>query len=45
MSLLGGLKLVEPGLTYLSQWWPEGPGLEPATDVDRVLLGAVGRKT
>jgi SAM-dependent methyltransferase len=43
-SLLAGLELVEPGLSYLGEWWPEGPGLESVTDQHRLLLGAVGRK-
>ncbi|WP_163507391.1 SAM-dependent methyltransferase [Fodinicola acaciae] len=43
MAILDGLELVEPGLTYLLEWWPEGPNL-PADLVSKILLGAVGRK-
>jgi SAM-dependent methyltransferase len=43
-GLLTGLELVEPGLTYLHDWWPDGPQIGPLGDVMYTLLGAVGRK-
>jgi S-adenosyl methyltransferase len=39
-----GLEMVEPGLTRLRDWWPDGPLLAPATKEDDVLLGGVARK-
>nr|WP_132878725.1 SAM-dependent methyltransferase [Tamaricihabitans halophyticus] len=43
-SLFCGLPLVEPGLTNLNDWWPDGPRLGDVPPVDRVLLGALARK-
>lgn len=43
LAILDGLELVEPGLAYLLDWWPEGPNL-PNDLVSKILLGAVGRK-
>jgi hypothetical protein len=43
LAILAGLELVEPGLTYLLDWWPEGPDM-PSDLVSKILLGAVGRK-
>jgi SAM-dependent methyltransferase len=43
-SLMAGLELVEPGLSFLSEWWPEGPGQEPHLDVLKLIVGVVGRK-
>jgi SAM-dependent methyltransferase len=43
-AMLGGLDLIEPGLVELDQWWPEGPALSPPYLVERLILGAVGRK-
>ncbi|TCO46559.1 SAM-dependent methyltransferase [Actinocrispum wychmicini] len=43
-SYFTGLEMVEPGLTYLFEWWPDGPRMtEPATG-EYLLLGGVGRK-
>jgi SAM-dependent methyltransferase len=39
-----GLEMVEPGLTYLFDWWPDGPRVTPPVDGDYLLLGGVGRK-
>jgi hypothetical protein len=36
--------LVEPGITRLRDWWPDGPHLNPPTAVDEVLIGGVARK-
>ena len=43
-GLLEGLELVEPGLTYLHEWWPDGPQPAEQHPVMYTLLGAVGRK-
>jgi SAM-dependent methyltransferase len=43
-AMLAGLNLLEPGLVELDQWWPEGPALTPPYLVERLILGAVGRK-
>ena len=43
-ALFGGLDLVEPGLSYLFDWWPDGPRLTPLTDGEHHLLGGVARK-
>lgn len=43
-ALLDGLDVVEPGLTYLFEWWPDGPRVKPPADGDYMLLGAVARK-
>jgi hypothetical protein len=39
-----GLQFVEPGLTILRDWWPDGPHLVPAEPVDHIVLGGVARK-
>jgi SAM-dependent methyltransferase len=39
-----GLEMVEPGLAYLWEWWPDGPRITPPVDGDHLLLGGVGRK-
>ncbi len=43
-GLLEGIELVEPGLTYLHEWWPDGPQPAEQHPVMYTLLGAVGRK-
>jgi len=42
--MLDGLELLEPGLVELDQWWPGGPAMTPPSLVERLILGAVGRK-
>ncbi|AUS79652.1 hypothetical protein C1701_16310 [Actinoalloteichus sp. AHMU CJ021] len=39
-----GVELVEPGLGYLFDWWPDGPQDTPPARGDHLLLGGVGRK-
>ncbi|MEU5849150.1 SAM-dependent methyltransferase, partial [Saccharopolyspora shandongensis] len=39
-----GLEMVEPGLAYLHDWWPDGPRLRPVTDAEPLIVGGVGRK-
>lgn len=43
-SMLPGLELVEPGLTFCAEWWPDGPRLKPMESVQYCIAGAVGRK-
>ncbi|SFP76893.1 O-Methyltransferase involved in polyketide biosynthesis [Amycolatopsis arida] len=43
-SFFDGLDLVEPGLAYLHEWWPDGPRWRPLTDVNFTMLGGVARK-
>lgn len=43
-AFFGGLELVEPGLTELFNWWPDGPALKPPRPGDHLLLGGVARK-
>ncbi|MEV4312547.1 SAM-dependent methyltransferase [Actinocrispum sp. NPDC049592] len=43
-SYFAGLEMVEPGLSYLWEWWPDGPRMKSPTDGDYLLLGGVGRK-
>lgn len=44
MTFFPGLEMVEPGLAYLFDWWPDGPRVTPPADGDYLLLGGVGRK-
>jgi hypothetical protein len=39
-----GLELLEPGLTRLVDWWPDGPLVRELTAADETILGGVGRK-
>ncbi|MEU6269598.1 SAM-dependent methyltransferase [Saccharopolyspora shandongensis] len=43
-SYFDGLEMVEPGLAYLHDWWPDGPRLRPVTDAEHLIVGGVGRK-
>jgi hypothetical protein len=43
-SLLDGLELLDPGLTVLSKWWPDGPAVTETPAEADLVLGAVGRK-
>jgi hypothetical protein len=43
-AMFPGLELVEPGLSLLADWWPDGPRLQPLLTEQRCILGAVGRK-
>jgi len=42
-AYFAGLELVDPGITRLNDWWPDGP-LNPRTVADDVALGGVARK-
>ena len=44
LEMLPGLELVPPGLSLVSEWWPDGPRLTPLVPAQRCLAGAVGRK-
>jgi hypothetical protein len=43
-SFFEGLELVEPGLTYPHEWWPDGPRYTPLTNANFTTLGGVARK-
>ncbi|MET0236543.1 MAG: SAM-dependent methyltransferase [Kibdelosporangium sp.] len=44
-AMLTGLRLLPPGLVTVADWWPEGPRLRPLSPTQRLLVGAVGRKS
>jgi S-adenosyl methyltransferase len=44
LAMVGGLELLEPGLVPLADWWPDGPRARPLAPMQRLALGAVGRK-
>jgi hypothetical protein len=39
-----GLELVEPGVSRLRDWWPDGPLMAAPAKEDELLLGGVARK-
>jgi hypothetical protein len=43
-AMLAGLDLLAPGLVTLADWWPDGPRLRPLGPLQRLAVGAVGRK-
>jgi hypothetical protein len=43
-AFFDGLELLPPGLTCLADWWPDGPRSGPLPDVQRLILGGLGRK-
>jgi hypothetical protein len=43
-AMLPGLDLLEPGLVPIANWWPDGPRVSPLGAMQRMLIGAVGRK-
>ncbi|MBE9373969.1 SAM-dependent methyltransferase [Saccharopolyspora sp. HNM0983] len=43
-AMFGDLEMIDPGLTHLHAWWPDGPQLGPPSTGDHLLLGGVGRK-
>ncbi|MFI6029266.1 SAM-dependent methyltransferase [Amycolatopsis magusensis] len=43
-SLLDGLDILEPGLVYAHEWWPDGPRILPVHNLHRMMLCAVARK-
>jgi hypothetical protein len=43
-AMLAGLDILEPGLVTLADWWPDGPRLRPLSPMQRLIVGAVGRK-
>jgi hypothetical protein len=44
LAMMNGLDLLEPGLVTLADWWPDGPRLRPLAPVQKLIVGAVGRK-
>ncbi|WP_026424779.1 SAM-dependent methyltransferase [Actinokineospora inagensis] len=43
-SYFKGLEMVEPGLSYLHEWWPDGPRMAKLNDLNFLILGGMGRK-
>ncbi|MDI5977822.1 SAM-dependent methyltransferase [Amycolatopsis magusensis] len=43
-AMFDGLEFVQPGLTVLPDWWPDAPGAGELLDVQRLLIGGLGRK-
>ncbi|WP_063058730.1 SAM-dependent methyltransferase [Nocardia sienata] len=43
-ALFGSLDLVEPGLTPLDEWWPQGPPVRAAAPEEQLILGGLGHK-
>ncbi|RZQ65260.1 SAM-dependent methyltransferase [Amycolatopsis suaedae] len=43
-SFFEGLELVEPGLSFLHEWWPDGPRTTPLEKLNFITLGGVARK-
>ncbi|MDA3625964.1 SAM-dependent methyltransferase [Saccharopolyspora sp. WRP15-2] len=43
-ELFRGLEMIEPGLAYLFDWWPDGPLLTEPSAASHNLLGGVARK-
>ncbi|MGW1738175.1 SAM-dependent methyltransferase [Nocardia sp. NPDC001965] len=43
-DLFGALDLVEPGLTPLDEWWPQGPPTRAKAPEEQLVLGGLGRK-
>ncbi|RSM80969.1 hypothetical protein DMH04_29195 [Kibdelosporangium aridum] len=43
-AMFTGLELLEPGLVTSADWWPDGPRLRPLSPMQRLVVGAVGRK-
>jgi len=39
-----GLEFVEPGLSTLSYWWPEGPPPDDLDPARRLMIGGIARK-
>jgi hypothetical protein len=39
-----GLDLVEPGISPLHAWWPDGPRVRPLTPISYTVVGALARK-
>jgi S-adenosyl methyltransferase len=45
LAMLSGVDLVEPGLVTQADWWPDGPRQRPLGRTQRLVVGAVGRKS
>lgn len=43
-KLFDGLEMVEPGVTVLADWWPDGPQLKELNQAQRCIAGGIGRK-
>jgi len=42
--MLSGLELLEPGLVFTTDWWPDGPRTDPRLPAYQLHVGALGRK-
>ncbi|MET7990074.1 SAM-dependent methyltransferase [Amycolatopsis sp. NPDC005232] len=43
-ELFDGLEMVDPGITELVHWWPDGSQLKPLTVAHRIIAAGIGRK-
>ncbi len=43
-EMLGGLELLDPGLVYAADWWPDGPRVKPLLPEHHCMLAGVARK-
>jgi hypothetical protein len=43
-ELFPGLEMVSPGVVRCVDWWPDGPVVEPLSQVQQCIAGGVGRK-
>jgi hypothetical protein len=43
-AYFGDWEILDPGLTVLNKWWPDGPSVTPMPAEGNLVLGAVGRK-
>ncbi|MFF4595225.1 hypothetical protein [Amycolatopsis sp. NPDC001319] len=39
--MFDGLEMVEPGITQLVRWWPDGPQLKPLMAAHRIIAGGI----
>jgi hypothetical protein len=44
LTLMNGLQVLDPGLTTLSKWWPDGPTVGESPVEGNFVLGALARK-
>ncbi|WP_279583207.1 SAM-dependent methyltransferase [Fodinicola feengrottensis] len=44
-QFFGDWQVLDPGLTVLNEWWPDGPQVAPMPAEGNLVLGAVARKS